>query len=153
MLRLDQFGAQSADVSAVINVAGENEQQFDPPLTLIEPVEKYPQSLALRYYDLARDYQVGVQQSERGSAGRTARQIELPAVLTASDARRIVEMQRAALMRHLVAIARAARLEALQAEILAENVAMLKVFETSCTTGAGIAAWCDWLKAQARRLQ
>lgn len=93
VLRLDQFGAQSADVSAVINVAGENEQQFDSPLTLIEPVEKYPQSLALRYYDLARDYQVGIQQSERGSAGRTARQIELPAVLTASDARRIVEMQ------------------------------------------------------------
>jgi hypothetical protein len=93
VLRLDQFGAGSADVSALINVAGENGQQFDPPLTLIEPAEKYPQSLALRYYDLARDYQVGVQQSERGSAGRTARQIELAAVLTAQDARRIVEMQ------------------------------------------------------------
>ncbi|MEW6509585.1 MAG: hydrogenase nickel incorporation protein HypB [Bacteroidota bacterium] len=25
----------------------------------------------------------------------------------------------------------------------------LKVFETSCTTGAGIASWCDWLTDQA----
>jgi RimJ/RimL family protein N-acetyltransferase len=37
----------------------------------------------------------------------------------------------AALMRHLIAIARAAGLEALSAEVLAENVAMLKVFAKS----------------------
>jgi RimJ/RimL family protein N-acetyltransferase len=37
----------------------------------------------------------------------------------------------AALMRHLAVIARAAGLEALQAEVLADNVAMLKVFEKS----------------------
>jgi RimJ/RimL family protein N-acetyltransferase len=36
-----------------------------------------------------------------------------------------------ALMRHLVAIARASRLEALQAEVLAKNASMLKVFEKS----------------------
>jgi RimJ/RimL family protein N-acetyltransferase len=36
-----------------------------------------------------------------------------------------------ALMRHLVAIARAARLEALQAEVLVENASMIKVFEKS----------------------
>lgn len=27
----------------------------------------------------------------------------------------------------------------------------LKVFETSCTTGSGIAAWCDWLQEQCAR--
>lgn len=27
----------------------------------------------------------------------------------------------------------------------------LKVFETSCTTGAGIPEWCGWLKTQAKR--
>jgi hydrogenase nickel incorporation protein HypB len=27
----------------------------------------------------------------------------------------------------------------------------LKVFETSCTTGAGIAEWCDWLRHLAKR--
>ncbi len=27
----------------------------------------------------------------------------------------------------------------------------LRVFETSCTTGAGIAAWSSWLKAEAKR--
>ena len=36
-----------------------------------------------------------------------------------------------ALLRHLVAIARTARLEALQAEVLSKNASMLKVFEKS----------------------
>lgn len=36
-----------------------------------------------------------------------------------------------ALMRHLVVIARAARLDALHAEVLAENASMLRVFEKS----------------------
>ena len=36
-----------------------------------------------------------------------------------------------ALMRHLVAMARTAKLEALQAEVLAENASMLRVFEKS----------------------
>ena len=35
------------------------------------------------------------------------------------------------MMRHLVAIARAARLEALHTEVLAENASMLRVFEES----------------------
>jgi RimJ/RimL family protein N-acetyltransferase len=35
------------------------------------------------------------------------------------------------LLRHLASIARGARLESLVAEVLAENIAMLKVFERS----------------------
>jgi ribosomal protein S18 acetylase RimI-like enzyme len=42
----------------------------------------------------------------------------------------------AALLRHLIAIARRAKLEILLAEVLAENTAMLKVFESSgCPVG------------------
>lgn len=29
----------------------------------------------------------------------------------------------------------------------------LKVFETSCTTGSGIASWCEWLVAEVRKKQ
>ena len=40
------------------------------------------------------------------------------------------------------------RLERLRAHALGVNPA-LTIFETSCTTGEGIDAWCDWLMAQA----
>jgi len=40
-------------------------------------------------------------------------------------------------------------LAALRARALRVNPDLL-VFETSCTTGAGIAAWCDWIEARAR---
>ena len=40
------------------------------------------------------------------------------------------------------------RLERLRAHALGVNPA-LTIFETSCTTGEGIGAWCDWLMAQA----
>jgi len=29
----------------------------------------------------------------------------------------------------------------------------LRVFETSCTTRAGIAEWCDWLRGKVSRLE
>ncbi|HUI64351.1 MAG TPA: hydrogenase accessory protein HypB, partial [Bacteroidota bacterium] len=40
-------------------------------------------------------------------------------------------------------------LAALRANALQINPS-LKVFETSCTSGAGIAGWCDWLLEQSR---
>jgi hydrogenase nickel incorporation protein HypB len=43
-----------------------------------------------------------------------------------------------------------ARPEILKANALQINPSLL-TFETSCTTGAGIAQWCDWLTRQARR--
>ncbi|MCS6816742.1 MAG: hydrogenase nickel incorporation protein HypB [Blastocatellia bacterium] len=42
------------------------------------------------------------------------------------------------------------RLDALKQHALQINPA-LKVFETSCTTGAGIPDWCAWLEAMTRR--
>ncbi len=38
----------------------------------------------------------------------------------------------------------------LKANALQINPSLL-IFETSCTTGAGIAEWCDWLRRQASR--
>ena len=43
-----------------------------------------------------------------------------------------------------------ASLDRLRANALQINPA-LRIFETSCTTGAGIAAWCDWIAGEAVR--
>ncbi len=45
----------------------------------------------------------------------------------------------------------ASDVDALQSNALAVNSA-LTVFRTSCTTGEGISAWCDWLIAKAAAL-
>lgn len=45
----------------------------------------------------------------------------------------------------------ASNVDALQSNALAINPA-LTVFRTSCTTGEGISAWCDWLIAKAAAL-
>ncbi|MFC4291510.1 phage tail protein [Sphingorhabdus arenilitoris] len=51
------------------------------------------QALAVRYYDPARDYQIGVQQSRLSDIGRVAQQIDLPAALSSAAARRLADMQ------------------------------------------------------------
>src|SRR3546814_835104 len=48
-----------------------------------------PRSLAVRYYDAARDYQAGLQKATRPGAGRQQAQFDLPAVISATDAKRL----------------------------------------------------------------
>ena len=50
-----------------------------------------PSSLSLAYYDPQRDYQAGLSQSDVVDQLRTEAKIELPAVLSASDARSLAE--------------------------------------------------------------
>jgi hypothetical protein len=50
-----------------------------------------PASLAMTYYDAARDYQAGEAKAASGSGGRRDERIELPAVLDAGAARTMVE--------------------------------------------------------------
>src|SRR3546814_16017478 len=47
-----------------------------------------PRSLAVRYYDAARDYQAGLQKASRPGAGLQQAQFALPAVISDSDAQR-----------------------------------------------------------------
>lgn len=63
------------------------------PTVILSPVYTAPQKLTLRYYEPARDYQAGLQSSERAGAGRTIRHVELPAALDAASAKRICELQ------------------------------------------------------------
>jgi hypothetical protein len=46
--------------------------------------EDVPVRMSVRHYDPARDYQAGLQTSERGGAGRVERDFDLPASLSAS---------------------------------------------------------------------
>jgi len=55
--------------------------------------EDVPVRMSVRHYDPARDYQAGLQTSERGGAGRVERDLDLPASLSASEARALAEAQ------------------------------------------------------------
>lgn len=80
------------DLATEITVAvAENAEIFGPPVQILPPPGQLPASVSLRYYDTNRDYQAGLQSSDVRSSGRNALQIEMPAVLNASTARRLAE--------------------------------------------------------------
>ncbi len=50
-----------------------------------------PETVAIDYYDPARDFQLGAQRARRGGAGRRLLTVELPAACAAADARALAE--------------------------------------------------------------
>ncbi|HKX23564.1 MAG TPA: phage tail protein [Rhizorhapis sp.] len=58
-----------------------------------------PQTLSIRYYEAERDYQAGLQRAARPGAGRQHVQIDLPAVVSASQAKGLAAQKAAALWR------------------------------------------------------
>ncbi len=81
----------SSGGASVTPIAQENGQAFDLPHQMLDPAGKVPHAVTLRYYDSDRDFQASLQRSERGPFSRQALQIELPAVLTAPEAKQIVD--------------------------------------------------------------
>ncbi|MBO9580745.1 MAG: phage tail protein [Sphingobium sp.] len=55
------------------------------------PLDEVPMRLALRHFDPDRDYQLGVQSSERPGSGRRTEDVGLPAVIAADTARRLAD--------------------------------------------------------------
>lgn len=53
----------------------------------IAPLANAPKTVSLGYYDPARDYQTGLQRVHRPGAGATEQSVEMPAVLSAGDAK------------------------------------------------------------------
>ncbi len=53
----------------------------------IAAIETVPRTVTLSHYDPARDYQTGVQRASRPGAGARDDRVEMPAVLSASDAK------------------------------------------------------------------
>lgn len=56
-----------------------------------DPEADLPSTLTLSFYDRDRDYQMGHARASSGELGRREARLELPAVLTAADARRLAE--------------------------------------------------------------
>lgn len=75
----------------IVPLGAENHKIFDRPTHSLESASRFPHLVSLRYYDRERDFQASLQRSEQGTVSRNALQIELPAVLTADEAKRIVE--------------------------------------------------------------
>lgn len=97
-LRVDDDGltvgdpvSPSESTAFIVPAVAENREQFDPPLQTLDSANQLPHSLALRYYDADRDFQAGVQRSERGAFSRNAVQIELPVVLSPNRAKQLVD--------------------------------------------------------------
>lgn len=78
-------------IPTLIIAAQEGAHTLERPKNILSPVGHNPNQVSIRYYDADRDYQAGIQQSGHQAGGRRDVSIELPAVLTAAFARRLVE--------------------------------------------------------------
>lgn len=77
--------------SQIIIAVEEDLRGLEPLNHRISSAGQIPGTVSLRYYDPDRDYQAGVQHSSGKSGSRGDVRLELPAVLSASLAKRLVE--------------------------------------------------------------
>ncbi len=73
--------------SDFVRTAGK--QEIEPPENRTESVAAVPRQLSVRYYDVARDYQAGIQSALRPGAGRISLVQDFPATIGADKARTI----------------------------------------------------------------
>ena len=92
-LELRDWWQGAGEAAVAVPVRSERNQIFDRPTKSQQPAYAAPQALTLRHYDPARDFQSGVQTSRSVAAGRTLRQLEIPAALPAGAAKRIADLQ------------------------------------------------------------
>jgi hypothetical protein len=92
-LALHDWWSSGLSASDIDVAAAAGRTEFSLPSRRRGAPGKQVQTVMLRHYDPARDFQTGVQRSEQPRAGRIARQIDLPASLDANAARRIADLQ------------------------------------------------------------
>jgi hypothetical protein len=92
-LVVHDIGATPDQPIQIVIAIEEDRRKLDPPSHRIAPAGQIPGTVSLRYYDPDRDYQAGVQHSISKSGGRGDARLELPAVLSASSAKRLVELK------------------------------------------------------------
>ena len=81
-------GAKPIDAAMRLDKA-----RYDPPEQYRLHQGNTPQSLTMRHYDPAREYQIGVQRSSRADTGRKTGQIDLAATLDSNAVRRLADIQ------------------------------------------------------------
>lgn len=92
-LHIRDTQATAAQPTAILPVQSENSTEFDLPRQTIEPPGRIAQAMTLRYYDRERDFQISLQRGVRGVSSRGEQLVELPAVLDAPEAKRLVEQR------------------------------------------------------------
>lgn len=74
-------------------VAAIDKETLDRPARSRAPLGDYPAAVELRYYDLARDYQAGLQRARRAGGGRGLAAFDFPAAMDAGLAMRLAELR------------------------------------------------------------
>ena len=92
MLHLHDWWSPSLSSVPATQTQQNNGKEQDRAQRRRDPSGNLPKALAVRHYDISRDYQTGVQRSQLSDAGRIARQIDIPASLGAGAARRIADL-------------------------------------------------------------
>lgn len=85
--RLRAVGGEVEEVAAASLCGRVNGRAREPVTSRNGTAEEVPLHLSMRHYDATRDYQAGVQKVVRPGPGRAEQGIDMPAMLTAEDAR------------------------------------------------------------------
>ena len=82
-----------APSTAITPAQNIGQTSYDPPTRHKLSASKIPSSLSVRHYEPLRDYQIGVQSSQRSGQGRSAIEIDAPISIDAGGAKRLADLQ------------------------------------------------------------
>lgn len=100
-------------------------------------IETVPVRLAIRHHDRERDFQLGIQTAERPGAGRRSEEVDLPAVLSAGDARQLADRRLRAALRGRTLLRRSVNWTAL-------DLSVGDVVSLDDEPGRWLVEACDW---------
>jgi Putative phage tail protein len=92
-LRLTGNTATQSTTHSIETLSAVGSRMLPNAVHQLRPIDAVPSRYALRYYDPSRDYQIGIQSSERGDNNRRNNVVELPAALNAFEVKRLTEVQ------------------------------------------------------------
>lgn len=78
---------------AIAAVASVGSSSLERPVKRRGAIDKLPNSVSIRHYEPARDFQLGVQRNRNSLGGQAELQMQLPAAITADRARTIAEQK------------------------------------------------------------
>ena len=92
MLELHDQWCPQANLPTIDPIAADGGKKCPRPMVNIDPSNTVPRALSLRHFEPERDFQAGLQRSERGGTGRALQQVELPVAMQSAGAKRLAEL-------------------------------------------------------------
>jgi Putative phage tail protein len=92
-LEIVDWSAGAVSQSTINPATSVGSSHYERPSKQRMPAHKIPNAIGLRHYEPARDFQIGVQRSERYNGAQTSQVTDLPAALSASAAQRLADLQ------------------------------------------------------------